>query len=189
MKRKKIIPTTPTVEETIEFIKKAHAGQKDKSGVPYWKHPFGVLELLDKSMSEFGGVYDFERCAALLHDVVEDTKYTLKELLMLGFDKKTVEIVRLVSRFPEDGTYFQWIQSIVDHGNHRAIRIKILDIRHNSLPARIEGLSNSERGILKRYVKALAILEPVYWDAALNQPEYILLNIAAHKIKRKALVK
>lgn len=182
VKRDKLIQT---VESTLAFIKVAHEGQTDKSGVPYWKHPAGVLELLDQSVPEFGGIYTHMRLAALLHDVVEDTPYTLKDLLRIGFDKQTVEIVRIVSRTPEDGTFFHWIESIAKCGNSQAIRIKILDTRHNSLPERIESLPKNQRGIIKRYAKALSILEPVYWDVALIPPKHIQDKVREYLKEKK----
>jgi len=33
----------PKVDETIEFIKRSHAGQTDKAGMPYWQHPVAVM--------------------------------------------------------------------------------------------------------------------------------------------------
>ena len=58
-----------------EFAEKAHEGQKRSSGEPYIIHPVSVaFILLDLGM-------DTDTiCAGMLHDVVEDTKYTLEDI-------------------------------------------------------------------------------------------------------------
>ena len=52
-----------------------HAGQKRQSGDPYITHPLAVATIL----AELGMNHE-TLCAALLHDTVEDTPYTLAEL-------------------------------------------------------------------------------------------------------------
>ncbi len=42
----------PSTEETIDFIKVAHAGQFDKGGVEYWKHPVSVMHRLGADVSD-----------------------------------------------------------------------------------------------------------------------------------------
>jgi hypothetical protein len=65
----------PTVDETIAFIKRAHAGQVDKAGNPYWQHPVSVMGRLGPDATES------EKLAALLHDVIEDTDHAAADLL------------------------------------------------------------------------------------------------------------
>ena len=68
-----------TNEELIKkayfFGKDAHEGQCRKSGEPYFSHPFAVAEILI-------GLYldDESICAALLHDIIEDTHYTFDDI-------------------------------------------------------------------------------------------------------------
>ncbi len=59
----------------MALAKNAHAGQKDKGGQDYFLHPFTVAMTVAKN----GGT-DVAITAALLHDVVEDTDYTLEQL-------------------------------------------------------------------------------------------------------------
>jgi hypothetical protein len=75
-------------EKTIEFIKRAHAGQVDKAGQPYHLHPMAVAELLPPDSDED------EYLAALLHDVLEDTEITETDLCDLGYSEKTIGIVK-----------------------------------------------------------------------------------------------
>ncbi len=58
-----------------EFSEKAHSGQIRRSGEPYISHPLGVAAILAELKLDLASVI-----TALLHDVVEDTQITLKEI-------------------------------------------------------------------------------------------------------------
>ena len=89
-------PAHPDLGDTIELMRKAHEGQMDKSGRPYYLHPMRVAMRL----MQCSGV---ERHAALLHDVVEDTSVTLSDLRVLGYSEEIVELVDLLSRRKDQG--------------------------------------------------------------------------------------
>lgn len=141
----------PTVDETIEFIRSAHAGQTDKAGKPYWRHPVSVMRRLGPAATED------EKLTALLHDVVEDTGHTADDLRALGYPETVVAAVALLSR-PEGLTYLEWIRSISTSGNYLAIRVKIADNEDNSDPVRIAALPADLHGIVDRYQRSLRIL-------------------------------
>src|SRR5205823_14363967 len=63
------------IDRAYEVAAHWHAGQMRKSGDPYITHPLAVTTIL----AELGMNTD-TLCAALLHDTVEDTAYTLAEL-------------------------------------------------------------------------------------------------------------
>jgi len=63
------------VEKALDLAMKAHEGQKRKSGEPYIVHPILVATITALISAEETMVV-----AALLHDVVEDTEYTLKDM-------------------------------------------------------------------------------------------------------------
>ncbi len=63
------------VEKAFEFAREAHEGQKRISGEDYIYHPVAVACILADLESDTQAI-----CAALLHDVVEDTKYTLEDV-------------------------------------------------------------------------------------------------------------
>jgi len=68
-------PNTELIKKAYYFSKEKHTGQKRKSGEPYITHPVAVTKLL----AQFS--LDEEALAAgLLHDTVEDTPATLKEI-------------------------------------------------------------------------------------------------------------
>lgn len=149
----------PTYEETVKFIREAHAEQTDKSGVPYWKHPVAVSSIV---ASVFNGTED-EILAALLHDVVEDTQYTLQDLAQMGYSPGVLEIVRWVSaNETRDGIYIDWIRNIAENGPIGAIKVKLADNMHNSDPNRG---SNLPSGLMNRYQRSMRILK----DALANR--------------------
>ncbi len=63
---------TPKLQEIIDFMIKAHEGQFRKSGEPYCIHPILVASVASHFSNEENTI-----ASALLHDVVEDTKYNL----------------------------------------------------------------------------------------------------------------
>jgi len=140
--------------ETLEFIKEAHKGQVDKAGKPYWKHPYSVRILLGPNAT-----FE-EQQLALLHDILEDTKWTAEDLLTHGISKEVVEALIIISK-PEEMTltYMDWIRSIIDTNNELAIKVKYADLMHNSFPWRIEQLPVEEQSIAKRYDRAKKLID------------------------------
>ena len=121
----------------------AHAGQVDKCGTPYIFHPIHLAEQMPDEISV---------CAALLHDVAEDTDITLSELES-EFPSAVIDVLKLLTH--KDGIdYFDYI---------RAIRSKLADIAHNSDETRYAGCSEIDAEQLaarrKKYEKAKALLQ------------------------------
>ena len=78
---------TALTNKALRLAYAAHHGQTDKSGQPYIFHPYHLAE----QMTDEVGV-----CAALLHDVVEDTAVTLEELER-EFPKEVIDVLRLLT--------------------------------------------------------------------------------------------
>lgn len=70
----------------------AHDGQFRRDGRPYIVHPAAVAEKLDEA-----GLPTHVVAAGWLHDVPEDTDYTLEDLRTLGFPEKSCDIVDSVT--------------------------------------------------------------------------------------------
>src|SRR6056297_3333643 len=73
-----------TLERAIEIAAAGHAGQTDKAGQPYILHPLRVMLSVSS---------DEERMAAVLHDVLEDTRWTAAALRQEGFSEVVIEAV------------------------------------------------------------------------------------------------
>lgn len=72
-----------TVRKAFDFANNAHKNVRRRSGEPYILHPMEVAKIV---VTEIGLGYK-SICAALLHDVVEDTSYTVEDIRNLFGDK------------------------------------------------------------------------------------------------------
>ena len=76
-----------TLEKAIDFAVKAHAGQKRKDGSVYILHPLEAAAIAGTMTNNFDVL-----CAAVLHDTVEDTPVTAKDIEE-NFGKRIAELV------------------------------------------------------------------------------------------------
>ena len=98
----------------------AHAGQFRHDGItPYHSHPIAVASLLPN--------YD-EKIVALLHDVVEDTNWTIEDIEDMGFNDDIVVAVELLTHIKGE-SYQGYIECIMT--SKLATRVKLADIMHN----------------------------------------------------------
>ena len=144
---------TPLTKRAMEIAYQAHHGQKDAGGVPYIFHAIHLAEQMKEEITT---------CAALLHDVVEDTSVTL-EMLQKEFPKEVTELVSLLTHIPGED-YFDYIRKI--RKNHAAAIIKLADLAHNSDESRLCGSSSvteeKKRAWRVKYEKARRILNGEY---------------------------
>jgi len=71
------------INKAFHFANQAHKGVKRRSGEPYIMHPLAVARIVSKEI----GLGSTSICSALLHDVVEDTDYTIEDIQNLFGDK------------------------------------------------------------------------------------------------------
>ena len=76
------------IERAFRFAKKAHGGIRRRSGEPYILHPIAVAKIASQEI----GLGSTSICAAFLHDVVEDTDYTVEDIEQ-QFGPKIAELV------------------------------------------------------------------------------------------------
>ncbi len=76
------------ITKAFNFANQAHRGIKRRSGEPYIMHPIAVARIVCCEI----GLGSTSICAALLHDVVEDTDYTVEDIANL-FNPKIAQIV------------------------------------------------------------------------------------------------
>ncbi|MCC8144087.1 MAG: RelA/SpoT family protein [Tannerellaceae bacterium] len=76
------------ITRAFNFANQAHAGVKRRSGEPYIMHPIAVARIVCREI----GLGSTSICSALLHDVVEDTEYTVEDIKGM-FGEKIAQIV------------------------------------------------------------------------------------------------
>jgi len=139
-----MIYTEQTVK-AMQLCYRAHHGQTDKAGVPYVFHPFHLAEQMTDEDSAV---------TALLHDVAEDTEYTLEDLAAMGFSERVLEALRLLTHDPSV-PYLEYVASLKENPIARAV--KLADLAHNSDTTRLPPeLRNPERE--ERYRRAVELL-------------------------------
>ena len=85
---------TSLTNKAMRIAYHAHHGQYDYNGIPYIFHPLHLAEQMDDEIS---------CCVALLHDIVEDTEISLKDL-QKEFPKAVTDAVALMTH--TDGTEY-----------------------------------------------------------------------------------
>ena len=88
-------------ERAVEIAAQAHRGQTDKEGETYLLHPLRVALSVSPAA----------RCVAVLHDVVEDSDWTLEALAADGLAEDELAAIGLLTR-SDDGTYGEFIERI-----------------------------------------------------------------------------
>lgn len=140
---------TELTNKAMKIAYEAHHGQVDKGGIPYIFHPYHLAEQMDDEVST---------CAALLHDVVEDTDVTFADLEK-EFPQEVIDVLKLLTH-AEDEDYYVYVRRLKN--NPTAKRIKLADIAHNSDQSRLTGTDRDTPDVKeyfrKKYAKAIDIL-------------------------------
>lgn len=124
----------------------AHKDQVDLSGVPYVFHPFHIAEQMEDEITTV---------IALLHDVVEDSKYTFEDLEIFGFGEDITKPLRLLTRIPGE-PYEEYIKKLsVDPA---AVKVKLADLEHNLDETRCEKQDEHILRLRERYIRARQLL-------------------------------
>lgn len=135
-----------TLERAIEIAARAHAGQIDKAGQPYILHPLRVMLRLRENN---------ERIAAVLHDVVEDTEVTLRDLAEAGFSADVLGAVEALTKLTGE--------SRMDAARRAALHpialpVKLADNAENMDLSRITNPTEKDFARLKEYERVRALL-------------------------------
>jgi len=131
-----------TLERAIEIAAAAHAGQKGKEGSPYILHPVRVMLRVEGLAAQMAGI---------LHDVVEDTEWTLEQLRAEGFSEEVLEAVDcLTHRNGEE--YFEYVARA--GANALARRVKLADLEDNMNVMRLAEVRDKDLERVRKYHKA-----------------------------------
>lgn len=112
----------PGIDEALEIAIKVFSGETDLDGNP------AVLHALSVGLA---GKTKDETIVGFLHDVVEDSDWTLADLYLQGFSKEVLDAIGLLTHNKEYEPYEEYIDRIIKSGNHLAIAVKMNDLRHN----------------------------------------------------------
>lgn len=137
---------TEMTKKAMKLCFNAHKDQVDKSGMPYVFHPFHLAEQMPDEETTV---------VALLHDVVEDTDYTIGDLRALGFPENMLEAIALMTH-DETVPYMEYVEKIKK--NRIAATVKRADLMHNSDLSRLDTVDEKALRRVQKYKKAIELL-------------------------------
>lgn len=136
-KRIRFAKELDTIQKAFEFANNAHMHVRRRSGEPYILHPIAVAKIVISSINL--GYKSI--CAALLHDVVEDTDYTVDDIRNLFSDKiaSLVDgLTKMKTILDNDSHDIQSLQAenfkrilLTLNDDARVVLIKLADRLHN----------------------------------------------------------
>ena len=136
-----------TIEQAIEVALKAHAGQVDKAGQPYILHPLRVMMTVESASLASA------RVVAMLHDVVEDSEWTVEGLASAyGLTPDEQAALRLLTH--DDGEeYAAYVENVA--ANPLARAVKVADLRDNLDVTRLPEVTEKDAKRIAKYVASL----------------------------------
>jgi (p)ppGpp synthase/HD superfamily hydrolase len=137
-----------SLERAIQIAVEVHAGACDKSGAPYILHPLRVMLSLTT---------EAERISGVLHDVVEDSDWTLEVLKREGFSTIVIDAIGSVKKSSKDPDYLSFVARAKQNPAGRGV--KLVDLQDNLDVTRLGELADKDRNRINKYLKARALLE------------------------------
>lgn len=135
---------TKLTKKAMKIAYEAHKGQLDKAGAPYIYH---VMYVADRMQDEVRTI------VAILHDVVEDTKWTLQDLGFFGAE--VVEALALLTH-DDDVPYSEYIEKLSENPISRDV--KIVDLEHNSDLTRLNEITTKDIKRAEKYRRSRKFL-------------------------------
>ncbi len=136
-----------TLEEAIALAVEVHKGQMDKADQPYILHPLRVMFSLEGEVEKIVGV---------LHDVVEDSALTFKDLRKMGYSDEVITALDGVTRRSHE-TYGEFVAR--SKLNPISRRVKLADLEDNMDIRRLSGkVTKKDLKRLRRYRRAWELL-------------------------------
>ncbi len=135
-------PKKSVLELAIKIAVEAHSGQVEKNGQPYVTHAFRVMDRVYR---------EEEKIVAVLHDVIEDTKWTRHMLEEKGFPKHLLDALDCVT-IREHELYPAAIRRAAS--NPIARRVKLADLEDNMDIRRLPEVEPSSADDFNKYLRA-----------------------------------
>jgi guanosine-3',5'-bis(diphosphate) 3'-pyrophosphohydrolase len=129
------------LDKALLIATNAHHGQFDKGGTPYILHPLRVMHYLKSNDEEL-------MCMALLHDVVEDTNVTYKDLRDEGMSERIISALKCLTKQP--GQTLEEYKEVI-FSSTDAMKVKMADLRHNSDIRRLKGVTEKDLARMAKY--------------------------------------
>lgn len=138
---------TANTKKALKLCFEVHKSQVDKSGVPYVFHPVHLAEQMENEEAII---------VALLHDVIEDSDYTLKDITQMGFSEKITEALSLLTHKHSE-PYMEYIAKLKDNSIARVV--KLADLEHNSDLSQLDVIDDRALKQNKKYQTAIRLLQ------------------------------
>lgn len=138
---------TEMTKKALQLCFQAHKNQVDRSGMPYVFHPFHLAEQMNEEAAAI---------TALLHDVAEDTDYTLQDIRNMGFPKEALDALALLTHDKEE-PYMEYVCRAACDPVARAV--KLADLTHNSDLSRLNTVTEEDRRRVEKYKIAKQLVQ------------------------------
>jgi len=132
--------------KAISIAAQAHEGQSDKADAPYILHPLRVMMRMTT---------EAERITAVLHDVIEDTDWTIECLRREGFHAEILDALDCLTK-QENEEYGKFIERVTL--NPLAVKVKMADLEDNLDVSRLKNVTEADTKRLEKYKQALLML-------------------------------
>jgi GTP pyrophosphokinase len=132
------------LEKAIEMALDAHEGDTDKAGATYIRHPLRLMGEMETEQ---------ERIVAVLHDVVEDSDYELREIEET-FGTDIADAIEALTK-PKDNVNYvtEYIPKVAE--NDTARKVKQADLRDNLDVTRLPEVSQEDFENIQKYHRSL----------------------------------
>ena len=151
---KKYYQSLDIYERSQKLVEKLFSNKLDKGNHNYLDHLKHVSQDFTSKR---------KKSMALMHDVLEDTSLTKKDLESLGYDLEFIHVLELLTNtYP---TYEEYIDHLLNSKNKDAFEIKMKDLLHNMDLTRVKIVQRKDLKRTEKYIKAyLKIIEKLESD-------------------------
>jgi hypothetical protein len=146
---------TPSIRETLAFVRKAHGGAV-AGGKPRWLRSMAVMNLLPAVLPGIRVTHE-ERQVALLRDILRTTAETEASLLRAGFPESVVDSVLRLTRFDAGFAYLEHLRVVAESGDLTAKRVAMATLLREEQEAGEAPGEADERRARRR--KALELMQ------------------------------